>query len=355
MLAGRTRSPYRDAVKLFVTGGSGFIGSNFIRYWLGEHAGDEIVNLDLLTYAGDATILADVERSAGDRYSFVRGDISDPALVLQLLSSRRPDVIVNFAAESHNSRALLDPAAFTRTNVAGTQTLLEAARRLGIPRYHQISTCEVFGDLALDSAERFTEESAYRPRTPYNASKASADLIVRAYHTTFAMPITISICCNNYGPWQHPEKAIPLFTTNALDDRPLPIYEHSENRREWLFVLDHCRAIELILLRGRIGETYNIGTGDERSVEQVADTVLAILDKARDLKQYVPDRPGHDRRYLLDHSKIERELGWRPRVTFEQGLAETVNWYAQHRSWWNQKKQDIEFDEFAWKAAPRQA
>ena len=344
-------------MKLLVTGGSGFIGSNFIRYWLGEHPGDEIVNLDLLTYAGDATILADVEAGAGARYAFVHGDISDPALVLQLLTSRRPDVIVNFAAESHNSRALLDPAAFTRTNVAGTQTLLEAARRVGIPRYHQISTCEVFGDLALDSPERFTEDSPYRPRTPYNASKASADLIVRAYHTTFHMPVTISICCNNYGPWQHPEKVIPLFTTNALDDRPLPLYEHSENRREWLYVLDHCRAIELILLEGRIGETYNVGTGDERSVEQVADAVLGTLGKRLDLKQYVPDRPGHDRRYILDHAKIARELGWRPSVTFEQGLAETVEWYAQHRSWWTKKKADvdIELDEFAWKAAPRRS
>jgi dTDP-glucose 4,6-dehydratase len=343
-------------VKLLITGGSGFIGSNFIRYWMHEHPKDEIVNLDLLTYAGDSAVLADVEEFAGDRYSFVFGDIGDPAVVLFVLTSRRPDVIVNFAAESHNSRALLDPAAFTRTNVVGTQTLLEGARRLGIARYHQISTCEVFGDMDLDAEEPFVESSPYRPRTPYNASKASADLIVRAYHATFQMPATISICCNNYGPWQHPEKVIPLFTTNALDDRALPLYQHSEHRREWLHVLDHCRALEAILLRGRIGETYNIGTGDERSVEQVADAVLATLGKPTSLKQYVPDRPGHDRRYLLDHRKIERELGWRPQIKFEEGIAATVQWYEEHRSWWQRKKQDvdIELDEFKWKvpAAP---
>lgn len=342
-------------MKLLVTGGCGFIGSNFIRYWLGEHPDDEIVNLDLLTYAGDPTMLADVEERWSDRYSFVRGDIADAALVLFVLTSRRPDIIVNFAAESHNSRALLDPAVFTRTNVAGTQTLLEAARRAGVPRFHHISTCEVYGDMDLESDVAFTEDSAYRPRTPYNASKASADLVVRAYHTTFALPVTISVSCNNYGPWQHPEKVIPLFLTNALDDRPLPLYEHSENRREWLHVLDHCAALEEILLRGRIGETYNIGTGHEQSVEQLADAILGALDKPRTLKQYVPDRPGHDRRYLLDHSKIERELGWRPHIGFAEGLAETIRWYADHRTWWLKKKQDaaVELDEFAWATGTR--
>lgn len=342
-------------MKLLVTGGSGFIGSNFIRYWFDEHPSDEIVNLDLLTYAGDSTVLSDVEQRVGERYVFVHGDIGDPALVLFVLTSRQPDIIVNFAAESHNSRALLDPAAFTRTNVAGTQTLLEAARRLGILRFHQISTCEVFGDMDLDSAEAFTETSPYRPRTPYNASKAAADLIVRAYHTTFEMPVTISICCNNYGPWQHPEKVIPLFTTKALDGRPLPLYRHSEHRREWLHVQDHCRAIEAILLRGRIGETYNIGTSDERSIEQIADAVLEATGRPTDLKQYVPDRPGHDRRYLLDHMKIERELGWSPRIRFEQGLRATVAWYEEHRAWWQRRKQDVDIDEFAWKVPVQRA
>ena len=345
-------------MRLLVTGGSGFIGSQFIRYWLREHEADEIVNLDLLTYAADPTILADVEEFAGPRYFFVQGDIADSGFVLLAVSSRKPDVIVNFAAESHNSRALLDPAAFTRTNVVGTQTLLEAARRLHVPRFHHISTCEVFGDLDLDSAEAFTECSPYRPRTPYNASKAAADMMVRAYHNTFGLPITISISCNNYGAWQHPEKVIPLFTTNALDERPLPVYSHSENRREWIHVLDHCRALEAILLHGQIGETYNVGTGDERSVDQIADSVLRALGKSADLKTYVPDRPGHDRRYLLDHSKIRRDLGWEPRISLEEGLASTIAWYAEHREWWMRRKKDVdvELDEFGWSTSkPREA
>ena len=338
-------------MKLLVTGGCGFIGSNFVRYWLERHPGDEVVNLDLLTYAGDATMLADVERDHGDRYAFVRGDIADAALVLFVLTSRRPDAVVNLAAESHNSRALLDPAVFTRTNVVGTQTLLEAVRRAGVARFHHVSTCEVYGDMDLHADEEFTEAAPYRPRTPYNASKAAADLLVRAYHTTFGTPVTISVSCNNYGPWQHPEKVIPLFATNAIDDQPLPLYEHSENRREWLYVLDHCRALEAILLHGRVGETYNVGSGEERSVEQLADSILDTLGKPRALKQIVPDRPGHDRRYLLNHQKIEQELGWRPQVAFTAGLASTLKWYEGHRGWWSKKKQDVsaELDEFAWR------
>jgi dTDP-glucose 4,6-dehydratase len=341
-------------MKLLVTGGCGFIGSNFIRYWLEGHPDDEIVNLDLLTYAGDAAILGDIEQSHGARYAFVRGDIADAALVLFVLTSRRPDIVVNFAAESHNSRALLDPAVFTRTNVVGAQTLLEAVRRAGIGRLHHVSTCEVYGDMDLATTVGFTEDSPYRPRTPYNASKAAADHVMRAYHATFGTPITISTSCNNYGPWQHPEKVIALFTTNALDDRPLPLYEHVENRREWLHVLDHCRAIEAILLKGSIGETYNVGSGEERSVEQVADAILDGLGKPRSLKRVVPERPGHDRRYLLDHGKIQRELGWRPVIPFEQGLASTIAWYASHRTWWTKRKADVvaELDEFAWRSTP---
>jgi dTDP-glucose 4,6-dehydratase len=340
-------------MKLLVTGGCGFIGSNFVRYWLEHHPRDEIVNLDLLTYAGDTAVLADVEQQSGDRYAFVRGDIADAALVLFVLTSRRPDVIVNFAAESHNSRALLDPAVFTRTNVVGTQTLLEAARRAGVERFHHVSTCEVYGDMALDATDPFTEESPYRPRTPYNASKAAADLLVRAYYTTFGTPVTISVSCNNYGPWQHPEKVIPLFTTNALDDLPLPLYEHSENRREWLHVIDHCRALEQIILHGRVGESYNVGSGEERSVRQLADAILAALGKPSALKQTVPERPGHDRRYLLDHSKITRETGWRPEIPFDDGLASTITWYQQKKPWWSRRKQDVvaELDEFAWRSA----
>ena len=338
-------------MRLLITGGAGFIGSNFIRHWLGGHERDEIVNLDALTYAGDRRSLADVEAKHGPRYQFVHGDIADAPLVERELRERRPDVIVNFAAESHNSRAVVDPTSFTRTNVVGTHTLLEAARLAGIPRFHHISTCEVYGDLALDSGERFTESSPYRPRTPYNASKAAADLLVRAYHETYGMAVTISNCSNNYGAYQHPEKVIPLFTTSALDDRPLPLYRQSANRREWLHVDDHCRAIELVLERGRPGETYNVGSGDERSIEDIADAVLDALGKPRSLKSYVEDRPGHDRRYLLDHTKIEQELGWRPRVPFEEGLAATVRWYAEHREWWTQKKERLgtELDEFAWR------
>ncbi len=253
---------------------------------------------------------------------------------------------------THYSRALLDPAAFTRTNVVGTQTLLDAARRVGVGRFHHVSTCEVYGDMALDSPAAFSEDSHYRPRTPYNASKAAADLLVRAYHSSFGTPVTISVSCNNYGEWQHPEKVIPLFTTNALDDRPLPLYEHSEHRREWLHVTDHCRALDRILSDGRVGETYNVGSGDERSVEQLADAILDTLGKARSLKRRVPDRPGHDRRYLLDHRKIVEELGWRPQVPFAAGLAATINWYAEHRRWWTKRKEDVvaELDEFAWRA-----
>jgi len=339
-------------MKLLVTGGCGFIGSNFVRYWLERHQQDEIVNLDLLTYAGDTSVLADVEQQTGDRYAFVRGDIADAALVLFVLTSRRPDIIVNLAAESHNSRALLDPAVFTRTNVVGTQTLLEAARRTGVERFHHVSTCEVYGEMALDATDLFTEESPYRPRSPYNASKAAADLLVRAYHTTFGTPVTISVSCNNYGPWQHPEKVIPLFTTNALDDLPLPLYEHSENRREWLHVIDHCRALEEIILHGRVGETYNVGSGEERSVEQLADAILKALGKPSALKQTVPERPGHDRRYLLDHSKITSAIGWRPQVLLADGLASTIEWYKQNTSWWRRRKQDVvaELDEFAWRS-----
>lgn len=340
-------------MRLLVTGGAGFIGSNFIRYWAREHPDDLIVNFDLLTYAGDRSSLADVEDAHASRYAFVRGDIADLADVRSALDEHRPEVIVNFAAESHNSRALLDPVAFARTNVLGTQVLLESARQAGVERFHHISTCEVYGDLPLDSRESFREDSPYRPRTPYNASKAAADLIVRAFHDTHGLPTTISNCCNNYGPFQYPEKVIPLFTTNALDDRPLPLYRHSENRREWLHVDDHCRAIELVLLKGRPGETYHVGSGEERSVAQIADAVLAATNKPASLKTTVEDRPGHDRRYLLDHSKIARELGWRPEIGFERGLERTVHWYARHREWWEPKRAAV-LDESRWAAAGSQ-
>jgi dTDP-glucose 4,6-dehydratase len=317
-------------MNLLVTGGAGFIGSNFTRYWVERHPGDHAVVLDLLTYAGNRPSLEDIE----DRITFVRGDIADFALVEQLLRAREIDVIVNFAAESHNSLAVLDPGLFFRTNVVGTQTLLEAARTAGIRRFHHISTCEVYGDLPLDTDEVFTETSPYRPRTPYNASKAAADHAVRAYHETYGLPVTITNCANNYGPYQFPEKVIPVFVTCALDDQPLQMYASTENRREWIHALDHCAAIDAVLERGRVGETYHVGTGVEKSIEEIADGILAELGKPADLKTIIPDRPGHDRRYVLDWSKIRRELGWEPRIPFDRGLAETVAWYAEHRGWW---------------------
>src|SRR4051812_4880334 len=257
-------------MSLLVTGGAGFIGSNFVRYWLERRPDDRVVVLDLLTYAGDRRNLAEVE----ERIEFVQGDIADLELCEQLFEREEVDVVVNFAAESHNSLAVVEPTRFFRTNVLGTQTLLEAARRVGVRRFHHVSTCEVYGDLALDTDEVFTEESPYRPRTPYNASKAGADHAVRAYHETYGLPVTITNCSNNYGPFQFPEKVIPLFVTNALDERELPLYASTQNRREWLHVLDHCRAIELVLDRGREGETYNVGSGLERSIEEIADLVL---------------------------------------------------------------------------------
>jgi dTDP-glucose 4,6-dehydratase len=317
-------------MNLLVTGGAGFIGSNFTRYWTERHPDDRVIVLDLLTYAGNRESLVDVE----SRISFEHGDIVDLENDEHVLRAHEVDVVVNFAAESHNSLAVVDPGRFFRTNVLGTQALLEAARRLGVARFHHISTCEVYGDLSLDGDEIFTETSPYRPRTPYNASKAGADHAVRAYHETYGLPVTITNCANNYGPYQFPEKVVPLFTTNALDDEPLPLYASTQNRREWIHALDHCAAIEGVLERGRVGETYHVGTGTERSIEEIADAVLAVLGKPADLKTIVPDRPGHDRRYVLDWAKIGTERGWQPAIDFDTGLAATVAWYAEHRDWW---------------------
>jgi dTDP-glucose 4,6-dehydratase len=258
------------------------------------------------------------------------------------------DTVVNFAAESHNSLAVVDPGRFFHTNVVGTQALLEASRRVEVGRFHHVSTCEVYGDLPLDSDESFTEESPYRPRTPYNASKAGGDHAVRAYFETWGLPVTITNCSNNYGPFQFPEKVIPLFVTNALDDRPLPMYASTENRREWLHVRDHCRAIELALDQGEAGETYNVGSAVEASIEEIAGRVLELTGKPESLKTIVPDRPGHDRRYLLDSSKISRELGWAPEIGFEDGLRATVEWYAANRGWWEPLRERLQVEETAW-------
>jgi dTDP-glucose 4,6-dehydratase len=317
-------------VRLLVTGGAGFIGSNFVRYWVDAHPDDVVVAYDALTYAGNQANLDDV----ADRTPFVRGDIRDLDFAERTIKDHGIDTVVNFAAESHNSLAILDPARFFSTNVLGTQTMLEAARRADVVRFHHISTCEVYGDMDLDDPGAFTEESPYRPRTPYNAAKAGGDHAVRAYFETFEVPVTITNCSNNYGPFQFPEKVIPVFATKALDDQPIPMYKSTQNRREWLHVLDHCTAIDTVLQRGRIGETYHVGSGVEKSIEEIADAVLAGLGKPASLKTIVPDRPGHDRRYLLDVTKIRTELGWTPQISFEDGIASTVQWYAEHRSWW---------------------
>jgi dTDP-glucose 4,6-dehydratase len=333
-------------VNIVVTGGAGFIGSNFVRHWVEQHPNDRVIAYDALTYAGNQASLADIE----GRYVWVHGDIGDQEVAEQTLRQYSVDVVVNFAAESHNSLAVVDPGLFFRTNVLGTQTLLEACRRVGIGRFHHISTCEVYGDLDLDSTESFHEETPYRPRTPYNASKAGADHAVRAYHETYGLPVTITNCANNYGPYQFPEKVIPLFTTLALDDQSLPLYASTENRREWIHVLDHCRAVEVVLADGKVGETYHVGTGVEASIEQIADRVLDALGKPATLKAIVPDRPGHDRRYLLDTAKIRRELGWTPEVDFDRGMADTVAWYAANRSWWEPLRGRAPVVESAWQS-----
>jgi dTDP-glucose 4,6-dehydratase len=326
-------------MNILVTGAAGFIGSNFVRHWVTTRPDDGVVAVDLLTYAGNRASLADI----ADRHVFVEGDIGDTELMASTLRAHEVDVIVNFAAESHNSLAIVNPGLFFRTNVLGTQGLLEAARQVGISRFHHVSTCEVYGDLPLGGdpladGTAFHEESPYRPRTPYNASKAGADHAVRAYSETYGLPITITNCANNYGPYQFPEKVVPLFTTNALDGLELPLYASTKNQREWIHVLDHCLAIEAVLDRGRVGATYHVGTGLERTVEEIADSVLAALGAPESLKKIVPDRPGHDRRYVLDSRLIAKELGWKPTIGFEQGLADTVAWYAANRDWWEPLK-----------------
>ncbi|MCH2573885.1 dTDP-glucose 4,6-dehydratase [Candidatus Poribacteria bacterium] len=325
-------------MRLLVTGGAGFIGSNFIRYWLEKYGEDEIFNLDLLTYAGNLENLAGLDDAYGRRYGFTLGSITVTDFVDRLFSQFKPDVIVNFAAESHNSRAILNPTIFFQTNLIGTQTLLDVAQKYEISRFHHVSTCEIYGDLPLNSAETFSEQTSYRPNTPYSASKAGADLAVLAYHQTFGLPVTISVCCNNYGPYQNIEKLIPLFISKAICNQPLTLYKSSQNKREWLAVEDHCRAIDLIIRQGKSGERYNVGSQTEKSVEEIADSILQILGKPQSLKTYVPDRPGHDRRYLLDSRKIQQELGWKLETDFETGLKNTVGWYINHRQWWQQSQ-----------------
>lgn len=320
-------------MKICVTGGAGFIGGNFVHYMVKKYPEYEILNLDLLTYAGNLETLKPVENEPN--YRFVRGDIADREFIMDLFEKEKFDVVVNFAAESHVDRSISDPGIFVQTNVLGTQVLLDASKEYGVKRFHQVSTDEVYGDLPLDRPDLFfREDTPLHTSSPYSSSKASADLFVMAYFRTFGLPVTISRCSNNYGPYQFPEKLIPLMISRALDDEPLPVYGKGENVRDWLHVEDHCRAIDLIIHKGEVGEIYNVGGHNERTNLEVVRTILEALDKPESLIEYVTDRPGHDLRYAIDPAKIERELGWKPVYTFDTGIRQTIQWYLENKEWW---------------------
>ncbi len=320
-------------MKLLVTGGAGFIGSNFVHHVLREHPEDEVVVFDLLTYAGNLENLKDAE--ANPQYRFVKGDIADPEAADPLVAEC--DAVVHFAAESHVDRSIMEPSAFVRTNVIGTQVLLDAARNHRGKRFHHVSTDEVFGALGPNDAP-FSEVTPYDPRSPYSASKAGSDHLVRAYFHTYGLPVTISNCSNNYGPYHFPEKLIPLSITNLLEGKNVPVYGDGKQVRDWLHVEDHCRAIDLVLRKGGIGETYCVGGNGERENIDIVRTLLDILGQSEDRIEYVKDRPGHDRRYAIDFSKIRNELGWEPSVTLDEGLRQTVEWFKAHEEWWKDVK-----------------
>ena len=320
-------------MNILITGGAGFIGGNFVYYMQQKHPDYRLVCLDALTYAGNLETLDGAMKR--DNFRFVKGDIADRALVDQLFAEEKFDKVVNFAAESHVDRSIEEPEIFLRTNILGTQVLLDASRKYGVSRYHQVSTDEVYGDLPLDRPDLFfTEETPIHTSSPYSASKASADLLVLAYARTYHMPVTISRCSNNYGPYHFPEKLIPLIISRALADQPLPVYGKGENVRDWLYVEDHCSAIDLILHNGREGEVYNIGGHNERTNLEVVKTILRELGKPESLITFVKDRPGHDRRYAIDPTKISNELGWKPETDFDSGIKKTIQWYLNHKPWW---------------------
>ncbi len=320
-------------MKILVTGGAGFIGSNFIYYMLDKHPDYNIVCLDKLTYAGNLKTLDTALKSPN--FKFVKGDIADRNIVFPLFSEEKFDIVVNFAAESHVDRSIDDPGIFLKTNILGTQILMDASREFGVKRYHQVSTDEVYGDLPLDRPDMFfTEETPIHTSSPYSASKAAADLLCQAYYRTFGLPITISRCSNNYGPYHFPEKLIPLMIANALNNRSLPVYGNGLNIRDWLYVEDHCAAIDLIIHNGRIGEVYNIGGHNEKTNIYIVKKILEILGKTEELISYVTDRKGHDLRYAIDPSKIKQELNWEPITMFDDGIVKTVNWYLENKSWW---------------------
>lgn len=320
-------------MKIIVTGGAGFIGGNFVHYMLGKYNDYQIICLDALTYAGNVETIEPVMDNP--HFTFIKGDIADRELIYQLFEQEKPDIIVNFAAESHVDRSIENPGIFLQTNVVGTGVLLDACRKFGIQRYHQVSTDEVYGDLPLDRPDLFfTEETPIHASSPYSASKASSDLLVQAYHRTFGIPVTISRCSNNYGPYHFPEKLIPLMIANALADKELPVYGKGENVRDWLYVEDHCSAIDRIIHDGKVGEVYNVGGHNEKTNLEVVQVILKELGKSEDLIHYVTDRPGHDMRYAIDPSKIKAELGWEPTTCFDEGIKKTIKWYLENEAWW---------------------
>ncbi len=322
-----------EKVKLLVTGGAGFIGSYFIKYMLQKYSDYKIVNLDLLTYAGNLETLKDADTNVN--YKFVKGNIVDKVFVEDLFEKEQFDVVVNFAAESHVDRSVSDPNVFVKTNIMGTQVLLDVARKYNILRYHQISTDEVYGDLPLDRPDLFfMENTPLNPSSPYSASKAAADLLVIAYQRTYNIPVTLSRCSNNYGPYHFPEKLIPLIITRAITNQAIPVYGDGLNVRDWIYVEDHCSAIDCILHNGKEGEIYNIGSHDERSNLEVVKTILKELNKPETLIAFVKNRPGHDLRYAIDSSKLHKELGWGPKCNFEEGIKKTIKWYVENESWW---------------------
>lgn len=320
-------------MKILVTGGAGFIGANFVYFMLDKYSNYDILCVDALTYAGNLETLENAMKN--DRFKFVKADIADREAIYEIFEQEKPDIVVNFAAESHVDRSIENPSIFLQTNIMGTQVLLDACRKYGIQRFHQVSTDEVYGDLPLDRPDLFfTEETPIHTSSPYSASKASADLLVQAYHRTFKVPVTISRCSNNYGPYHFPEKLIPLMIANALNDKSLPVYGKGENVRDWLYVEDHCSAIDLIIHNGRVGEVYNIGGHNEKTNLEVVKTIIHELGKSEDLITYVTDRAGHDMRYAIDPTKIHNELGWLPETKFDKGIKKTIKWYLDNRTWW---------------------
>lgn len=319
--------------KVLVTGGAGFIGGNFVHYMLKKYDDYKIICIDALTYAGNLETLDAVMDNSN--FKFIKADIADREVIYKIFEEEKPNIVINFAAESHVDRSIENPGLFLQTNIIGTGVLLDALRKYGVERYHQVSTDEVYGDLPLDRTDLFfTEETPIHTSSPYSASKASADLLVQAYYRTFKLPITISRCSNNYGPYHFPEKLIPLMIANALNDKQLPVYGKGENVRDWLYVEDHCLAIDMIIHNGRIGEVYNIGGHNERTNLDVVKTILRELNKPESLIKFVTDRPGHDMRYAIDPTKIKKELGWEPTTAFDEGIKKTIKWYLENSKWW---------------------